>query len=345
MKILRGARGKQSLLLSGLVLASVGGPKSLSLAQVTCGTSSTTPIRVQNVTDARALNTVVNCTDGGTVEVTWAGPVTLDSPISVGSGTSLFITGEDELAEVQGGSQTRMFDVLPAGNLTLTQLKLSGGNAASGGAIYSSMATVKLERCVFEGNDATEGDGGGIWAGGGDLTITGGEFSDNSASGNGGAVFATDTGVVVQSGTIFDGNAAAEGGGLYYRGSGEYAAASCSLSEANFTSNNAVSAGGVSLSSILGLWEDLYGGGAAAFYDSDVSITDSVFTFNGAEISGGAIFGGSGSIMAIDGCTFQNNSTPGYGAGVVASTATMGGETLVENNESGESGGGVSPLC
>ncbi|CAM9831277.1 unnamed protein product [Scytosiphon promiscuus] len=340
MKALRRARRTQSLLLSALILASVGGPRSRSSAQVTCGASSPTPARVQNVTDARALNTAVNCTDGGTVEAEWAGVVVLDAPISVGSGTFLYITGDDELAEVHGDSQTRMFEVSPSGLLSLTQLKLSGGNAESGGAIYSSMATVELESCVLGQNAATAGDGGAVWVQGGDLTIKSGEFSDNSASRYGGAVFAVDAGVVIQDNTVFESNRAVEGGGLYCGGAGDATVASCSLSQAMFTSNSAASEEEVSLSS-LDSWADLYGGGAAAFYDADVTITDSEFQLNEAEVSGGAVFGGSGSVMAVVGCTFKNNSTPGYGAGVAASTATLGGDTLVKNNQADESGGGV----
>ncbi|CAM9106040.1 unnamed protein product, partial [Hapterophycus canaliculatus] len=345
MENLRGARRTQSLLLSALLLASAGGPTSLSLAQVTCGASSDTPLRVQNVTDARALNTAVNCTDGGAVDVLWSGAVTLESPISIGSGTFLLITGEDELAEAQGGYQTRMFDVSPRGNLSLTDLKLSGGSAESGGAIYSSMATVTLERCLFSENTATGGDGGAVCAEGGELTIVGGEFTRNSASGNGGAVSAVDAELVVRDGTVFQENDAVEGGGLYCRGGEgattvEATTASCSLSKANFTSNAASLQEDGSLSSIES-WSDLYGGGAAAFYDSVVSITDSVFESNYAKVSGGGIFGGSDSEMTVNGCTFQNNTTPGYGAGMVASTATLGGDTLVENNDAGETGGGI----
>ncbi len=199
---------KRCLLLQALVLAAAGGPRSRSWAQgdnCFVATTSDTPLRIEDAAGALALGDAVNCLDGGTVEAVWAGAVTLDAPISVGAGTFLSIAGEDELAEVQGGSQTRLFDVSPSGGLSLTQLKLSGGSAENGGAIYSSNGTVTLDDCVFDGNAATAGAGGAVWAEGGDLTIIGGEISGNSASENGGAVQALDTAVVIQGG-IFQNN-------------------------------------------------------------------------------------------------------------------------------------------
>ncbi|CAN0465496.1 unnamed protein product, partial [Scytosiphon promiscuus] len=90
----------------------------------------------------------------------------------IASGTSLTVTGDDALAEAQGGSsQTRLFEVSPGGSLTLTQLKLSGGAAGNGGAIHSDSGSLMLNNCTFEGNTATEGDGGAVWADGGSVTI------------------------------------------------------------------------------------------------------------------------------------------------------------------------------
>lgn len=339
------------LLLPVLVIASeLGGPRLRSWAQTTCGPSPVTVVRVENATDALALDAAVNCSDGGTVQAVWAGEITLDAPISIGSGTFLSITGEDSLAEVRGGSQTRLFDVSPSGGLVLKHLKLSGGSAASGGAIHSTSATVSLEGCEFDGNDATAGDGGALWVQGGELTVVGGEFSDNSATGNGGAVLAVDARVVIQGGTLFVENRAMVEGGALYCGGAENAitadstAPYCSLTGAVFTSNSATLQEDVSLSSIE-KWADLYGGGAAAFYRCEANLTNSVFEFNFAQVSGGGVFGGSDTAMVIDGCTFENNTTPGYGAGVVVTTATIGGGTLVTANSAGETGGGVSDSC
>lgn len=257
-----------------LVLAWLGGE---SFAQI-CGA---TTFLVEDLVGLDALLGAVNCT--GTVEATWSGIITLDTPISIGSGTVLSITGEGDLAEVKGGGAGRLFDVSESGGLTLSQLKLSGGTAVSGGAIYSSAASIFIDSCVFEGNIASDGNGGAVWARGGELTIVGGEFVGNSAggedTGNGGAVWASDV--------EEDATDPASG------------AVSCSFS-------------GV------------------------------VFTFNSAEESGGAVYGGEGSFMSIDGCTFEDNTTPGNGGAVAASSATLGGNTVLTNNAADGRGGAVS---
>lgn len=225
------------------IVSAPGGPRSQSWAQDTCGVTSATPLRVDSLVGARALDTAVNCADGGTVEAVWAGVVTLDAPISIGSRAFLSITGEGNLAEVQGDSQVRLFDVSPSGGLSLADLSLSRGFAARGGAIHSTSGTVTLDGCVFESNDATTVDGGAVWAEGGDLTIVGGEVLGNSADRKGGAVLVVDGAQVIQDGTRFEENRAMlEGGALYCGGtpnSTRTAAASCSLSEAVSRSNNA----------------------------------------------------------------------------------------------------------
>lgn len=341
----RGRRRRPRVLLLVAVLASAAGPRIQCRAQQQTACGSATPLRVEDLAGARALDTAVDCADGGAVEAVWAGIVTLDAPISVGSGTSLSITGEDRLAEVKGGSQVRLFTVASSAGLALTNLRLSGGAAASGGAIHATAATVTLDGCVFEENEATSGDGGAVWAAGGELTIVSGEFLGNTADGNGGAVLAVDDTVVIQGGTRFEENRATGGGGLYCGGaenSTSGAAASCSLSEAVFRFNNASSEVILDYDTVVAPWVTLYGGGGAAFYRGAVDMTDSVFEFNYAQLSGGGVYGGKDSDMAIEGCRFEENFTPGYGGAMAASSATLGGGTLVTNNSAEANGAGVS---
>lgn len=273
-------------------------------------------------------------------------------PFLLGRGTFLSIIGETDTAGVQGVGQIRMFGVSPAGDLTLTNLKLSGGSAASGGVIHSSMAAVTLNSCAFDDNIATDGDGGAVWVEGGELMIVGGEFSGNSASGNGGAVLATDAAVAIENGTRFEGNSAIEGGGLFCGGSENVTllsagdGASCSLNGVIFAFNNASSETILDYDNMAAFSTQaplvtLYGGGGAAFYHTVVNITDSVFEYNYAQLSGGALFGRTDTAMAIDGATFENNFTPGFAGALAASTATLGGNTLFMNNSAMQSGGGV----
>lgn len=261
-----------------------------------CGTTgATTSLRVESLTGVGALvDALTNCT--GTVQAVWSGAVTLTETISIGSDAFLSITGEDDLAEVRGGSQVRLFQVSDSGGLALTRLRLSGGSATSGGAVFASAANTTIDGCVFEDNEASGGNGGAVNAKGGSLTIVGGEFVGNSATGNGGAVWgASETGLVVRGGTRFESNTAAgKGGGLY-----------CDVSA------------------------DAPGAGPGA---PSCSFSDAVFESNFGEEAGGALYGGGESYMAIDGCTFKDNSTPANGGAVVADSATLGGNTLLTGN-------------
>ncbi|CAN0513056.1 unnamed protein product, partial [Scytosiphon promiscuus] len=130
----------------------------------------------------------------------------------------LTLTGGDDLAQVHGdGSQTngtRLFEVSQGGGLTLTRLKLSGGSAEDGGAIYSRSANLTLDTCVVEGNVATDGNGGAVLADGGTVTIVGGEFLANNATRYGGAVHADSSLMEVRGGSRFEGNAGVGGGAV-----------------------------------------------------------------------------------------------------------------------------------
>ncbi|CAN0444305.1 unnamed protein product, partial [Laminaria digitata] len=224
-------------------------------------------------------------------------------------------------AEVHGGNQTRLFEVFPGGGLTLTGLKLSGGSAGEGGAVYSHYANLTFDRCNFDGNLAMDGSGGAVWARGGNVTVVGGEFFRNTATRVGGAVYALGPGP-------------------------EAPVPVCSITDAEFVSNSAYehdddddddeahySSADVSIQS----------GGAAMFMYAVVDITDSVFSGNYATHSGGAVDGSYGETsIVVTGCTFGNNTSGGFGGAIIASFLTLGGGTQLTNNSASEGGGAVS---
>ena len=255
------------------------------------------------------------------------------------------MTGENDLAEVHGGDSqingTRLFEVHPGGSLTLTQIKVSGGTAGEGGAIFSKSATLTLVNSTFDGNIATDGNGGAVSAIGGKFTITGGEFLVNTASRYGGAVHATDGRLEVQGGARFEQNEALVGGALFC-GSTNIAsvtsAVMCSLTEAEFTSNRATFVNQDSDDDTSGL----DGGGAAAFHLADPTVTDSVFNENYARTSGGALVGGPFTNVSVTGCTFRNNTAEEDGGAISASSMTLEGNTQLADNSVLNNGGAVS---
>lgn len=344
-------RAHCSLLLSALILNAVGDPRSrLAWAQA-CGAnntaSATTVFRVDSLAGVNQLSNAVNCSDGGQLEAVWAGVVALDAPISVGAGTFLLVTGEDELAEVQGHhAGFRLFNVAPGGGLSLSQLKLSRGVAANGGAVYSDMASLTLDNCSFGDNHAIGGDGGAVWANGGNVTIIGGEFLENIARvGYGGAVHAFDAVLTILGGARFESNRAVRGGAVYcaadgvdttITAGGDAASSYCSLSNASFAKNTVFSD------------DDEFDGtrkfGGAALFENvaEVSITGCVFAGNSAQSSGGALYGGNETNLILEGCTFQNNTAPRFGGAIAASCATLSGDTELRFNVADLHGGAVS---
>ena len=328
-----------------MFLSSVGCLDSLVWAQ-TCVPKQSSPIRVDNAALLGTLRAAVNCTDGGAVEVNWAGFVTLDAPIAIADGTFLSVTGEDGLAEVHGDDSqpngTRLFEVSQGGGLALSQMKLSGGAAAEGGAILSSSATLTLVSCVFSGNVATEGNGGAVLANGGNVTIVGGDFLANNASQFGGAVHVNDGRLHVQAESRFKGNEALAGGGMFCgstTGRPTTSSLLCSVTETEFTSNRATYVGldGAEDATLF-----LDGGGAAAFLFADATVTDSEFRGNYARNSGGALFAGTLTNMSVNGCTFENNTSVHYGGAISASSMSLGGNTRLAYNSAHNKGGAVS---
>lgn len=336
--------------VSALLFAWVTGPQAQwrALAQ-SCGSSSSSTMHVGDATELAALkSTLSNCTSGE-VNVIWDGLVEVDGRIPINAGISLSIVGEGEAAEATGGTVAdRLFYVVDGGELTLSQLKLSNGVASSGGAIYSS-GTVTLNNCVFENNEASAGFGGAVRAEGGEVIITGGEFSGNKADVQGGAIYTGAAVLVVQNGTIFDNNLAVQGGAVFCTdmisvGSSVAAATpTCSFSDAVFFSNNASRIDAEDFDDLSETqWVSDNGGGGAVFVSADADFTDCEFVGNYAELSAGALFGDDETAVTITGCEFRDNYAEGYGGAVCVSSGTFGGGTIVRNNTAMKNGGGVS---
>lgn len=312
-----------------------------------CRDIPTSPIRVEDAAGIQTLISAVNCTNGGKLEAVWAGSVAVEDTVSIGAGTLLSVSGEDATAEAVGAVDTRVFDVVPGGWLEIIGLRLSGGTSSQGGAIRSTLATLTLDNCVLQGNRAPEGDGGAVWVEGGDITVIGGQFLDNMASLRGGAIIAIDADLTVQDGATFESNIASEGGAIYCAGSQPVPAGStpnnlCSLTGSVFVRNNASSDTFVDVTQLEPPWYGLSGGGAAAFLHAEVEITNCLFSENSAQVAGGALYAGNDTISVLDGCTFRNNTTPGFGGATCLSSVTLTGGTLMEHNVANQDGGAVS---
>lgn len=134
---------------------------------------------------------------------------------------------------LSGDGVSRIFDVLPAGDLSLRRLTMVAGHpAAHGGAIFSN-GTLRLTDCTLSGT-TTILDGAAVYNQNGFLSATRCTFSGNSA-GTGGAVYSdTTTGSSTQLTQLtrctFSGNTASSSGGAIHNNNGTTTLVHCTIS-------------------------------------------------------------------------------------------------------------------
>jgi predicted outer membrane repeat protein len=167
----------------------------------------------------------------------------------------------------------------------------SVNHAHHGGGLHADSCSLELVDCLFSANVADSASGGGVWCHGGSLTLTGCEFSENSAA-QGGGICSEATSLAVV-GCIFTDNSSDEGGGGWLCHGSSIESIPASFDECVFSGNQANL---VSTSS---------GGGALEIEYISPTLTGCTFTGNVAR-KGGAIICTMSSPV-FDWCTFGDN--------------------------------------
>ncbi len=86
------------------------------------------------------------------------------------------------------------------------------------GGIFHAVGGVEIDQSQVDDNQAPNGDGGGIWLGGGTSIVqNGSSVSGNSSGGDGGGIWNRGTLTVVKS-TLADNTAMKKGGGIFCDG-------------------------------------------------------------------------------------------------------------------------------
>jgi len=139
-----------------------------------------------------------------------SGTITLEAALTVTS--PITVQGPIILS---GGTATRAFSLTVAGDLTLIDLTVRDGRAATGGAIDANNGQLRLWNVDLVNNAATGSDGGAIRAGQ-SLSLIGGRVTGNQAMERGGAILFTAPAPhhLHVSGTRFDANRAGQRGGV-----------------------------------------------------------------------------------------------------------------------------------
>ena len=214
-----------------------------------------------------------------------------------------------------------------------------------GGGIYMTSSNPVVNNCVFTGNIAIAGDGGGMYGGaaincvftgnyvrnsGGGLAhgvATNCTFTGNTGGGGGGIADSVATNCVFTGNTVFEYGGGMSGGtathcvftgntapGEYGEGAGMYGG---TATNCVFNGNKAGTSGGLGNGGGVGQGEAI----------------DCVFTGNSSVNEGGGIYYGTATR-----CVFTGNKAASYGGGMYGGTAT---NCVIANNSSGELGGGI----
>lgn len=226
---------------------------------------------------------------------------------------------------------------------TITSSTFSGNRAGRGGAIasiwyFGSQPSLNITGSTFEGNQASGGGGGALYLYGVRATITGSIFNNNAATatwGQGGAIH--NWGDLTVTGSQFSQNTAKNSGAIWCTGS------RCDISESTFVRNSASSSGGalgiqsmstITRSTFLENQAGDSGGAIFRFTPGDpVIVANSTFANNRANSAGGGI--ASSGTMTITNSTFSGNSAPsGGGLRVFGNPPTLQ-NTIIANSPSG----------
>ncbi|NDP20507.1 MAG: T9SS type A sorting domain-containing protein [Paludibacter sp.] len=273
-------------------------------------------------------------------------PANTESPqVGITLDKNLSIQGASNTTDGFDGKSLTRFIQTAGFNLTMTNLKLTGGLIAvgNGGAINITGGTISLTNIDLDSNKALYG--GAIYVASGTVMLDGCTIQNNDNSGillsNGGGIYVKPTAAVtlnVNNTLLKNNKTAAEGAAIYY---GDALVTTCTM---KFTNCAIISntTGGTTL------------GGGAFINNSTPSATVGVTFINSTiydNAAGGISSGGmavsnlrTGSVIDFRNCTITGNrvmsgTSAGAGAGIRAFTAvnTNGGvvkfyNSILENN-------------
>lgn len=210
--------------------------------------------------------------------------------VSVRKGTFQHCHFENNSAQNKGGAI--LADANMLSHLHVEDTHFTGNHATTGGGIWSDIA-MTLERNVFSGNEASDGDGGAVsMAGNGLVLVAHAHFDGNvaHANGRGGAIFHQSNQSIQLHGSAFSDNEARLGGAVFVFGDSPL-----SISNGEFLGNQAVTYGG-------------------AVYANFMTVKDSRFMENRTSIAGGAILVHAAGAAEVSGSTFLLNEASVGGA-------------------------------
>ena len=200
--------------------------------------------------------------------------------------------------------------------LTLSNVTLTNGKSANGGALTISTGQVVANNVVIQNSTGTGTSGGAFVNTGTSLTMNGGAVNGNTGP-VGGGVYST--GTLTTNGTSFTSNTSSFGGGVA-------AAGTINLTNSTFTSNTASNQGG------------------AIFNNTGVLTLSGTSLLANTSVAGGGIYQQAGTTNVTNGSSITSNkATTSHGGGIfqAAGTTSVTTSSQVSSNNAGNQGGGI----
>jgi hypothetical protein len=296
--------------LYGLALRTAAAPTTVT----TANESGFGSLRwaLTNAADRAGADTVTFATG-------FTGPIVLSTEIVINDTSGTVAIDASALSNsltIDGGpGSNRIFSVSAGSNLSLSGLKLTGGNgqgaaqSGEGGAIIN-FGTLALTRCTISGNATTggSGSGGGILNSGTALTLTECTLAGNSAV-SGGAIFELPGSTLTMTRCTLNGNSSSDSGGAIYQNFG-----SVTLTQCTFAGNSANG-----------------DGGAIRQASGTLTLTHCTLSGNTATIAGGAVY--SAGDMTVSNSIVAGN-TSGGPPDIRSTTITATGINFIGNTAS-----------
>lgn len=238
-----------------------------------------------------------------------------------------------------GTAQTprRIFTVTGGVAVSIRGLTLTGGKAASGGAVaVSGGAELDLADMVLTGNEALTEGGGALEAFDGTVTLTGTTVTNNTSTSRGGGLFLQGAADVTLTDVMLTNNIAQGGTATGFGGGGIYL-----HNTATVRMTNSVLSG----NQAQGTAPTREGGAIYAVGATTVLMTGGAIRGNSATGGGGAIFA-AGNTVTLEGVDVEDNQAGLAGAGLAVwngATLTVTGGKVADNTITGNAvGAGIS---
>jgi hypothetical protein len=260
---------------------------------------------------------------------------------------TILLVGADAATTIFDASQMqgRILTVLPAGNLLVRNITLTGGTACipencdlqGGGAALNVRGVLTFAECVITGNNTLQDGGsmdalgGGILSVGGILTLEQTTVTGNGVVGDGAGVALVGGSGSIHESIISNNSTDTPQQGLFsHKGAGIYVSSGELSIESSTISGNQMGPNPLQGLLATGIGAGIFNSGGSVTVTNSAVIGNSTINFG----SGGGIYNSGG--MTVENSTVAENSAATSGGGIFNSgTLLLQGVTLAGNNALG----------